>query len=419
MSKFLLKNVRPLVDGALVVSPTDMLFQDGVWTEGESTGATSIEGHGALVLPSLFALGVDFQEPARDEIYNVEDGLEALIRGGFSGALYESAANPIDDLPKLKSMQQMGAHECLNIRFLGAFSVGFENTNISSMLELTQGGVAGFGDGGYSVGSLRFLRLAMEYAHMSGQRLFLHPMEMALKHKGIVHEGVYSDTLGMKGIPRQAESIAVYEILELALWLKVPVHLRQITCAESLDLIQNARSRGADVTCDVGVYHLLFDDSSLFELHSNLNIQPPLRTPADQNALWTGLLNQTIQAISCNHLPVLPQDKDVNFEDAMPGAISLEVALSALWQPALTRLQGNPSRLLEWLGAGPAAIAGAPWQSLTQGQKTDFVLFDPDQSWTVQNQTFVGKPHNSPLLGKTLTGRILGSYLGAQWYPQI
>jgi dihydroorotase len=415
MSKILLKGVRPFVNGKLSTSAQDMLLEDGCWSTGSTAGAQVVDGQGALALPALFALGVDFQEPVRDDVYNLEDGFAAMRRGGFAGALYESAANPLDDMPKLKSMQQACVPTGLDVRFLGAFSTGFEHKGLAEMLELSEGGVAGFGDGGHVGGSLRFMRLAMEYGRMTGKRFFVHPMEKSLRQVGLVHEGIYSDTLGMKGIPRQAETIAVYQLLELASWLQVPLHLRQITCAESLELIARARGRGQDVTCDVGLYHLLFDDSHLFALDSNLNVQPPLRNAADREALWQGLLDGTVQAISCNHLPVLPQDKEVNFEDALPGAISLEVALAALWQPALLRLQGDPARLLQWLGSAPASLAGATSPALALGGQVALVLFDPSCSWTIGGRDFAGKPENSPLLGQTLHGRVRGSYVGGQW----
>lgn len=417
MSKILLKGVRPFTDGKLAAAPMDLLLDNGCWSSGSTDGAFVVEAKGAVALPALFALGVDFQEPVRDDIYNLEDGFSALRRGGFAGALYESEANPLDDMPKLKAMQQACAPTGLDIRFLGAFSTGFEHKGLAEMLELSEGGVAGFGDGGHICGSLRFLRMAMEYGRMTGKRFFIHPMEKSLKHLGLVHEGVYSDTLGMKGIPRQAETIAVYQLLELAAWLQVPLHLRQITCADSLELIVRARSRSVDVTCDVGINHLLFDDSLLFGLDSHLNIQPPVRDASDRQALWQGLLDGTVQAISCNHLPVLPQDKEVNFEDAMAGAISLEVALSALWKPAMERLQGDPARLLQWLGASPAALVGAKWNDLQPGQSASLVLFDPALPWIVKGNDFAGKVQNSPLLGKTLAGRILGTYQGGQWFP--
>jgi dihydroorotase len=407
-SKILLRNVRPFVNGVFY-EPCDMLLDGGKWVDAPSTGAQVFDCEGALALPSLYALGVDFQDPARDDIYTLADGFLALRRGGFSGALYESAANPIDEIAKLKTHRDFCASSGLDISPLGAFSKGFAGKHLAEMRELAEGelGVAGFGDGGKAVGDLRFLRLAMEYGAMCGRRFFLHPQEATLARIGQVHEGTVSDTLGMKGIPQEAETIAVYEILSLARWLQVPVHLRCVTTAASLEQIRKARADGMDVTCDVGLYHLLFDDSSLLSLDSHYYILPPLRSSADREALWAGLLDGTIQGVSANHTPVLPEDKSVNFEDAAPGAVSLEVMLSALWEAAKDRTGGHPERILDWVGAGTP---------LSKGGEAQLVVFDPVQKWTVNESAFAGQVHNSPLLGKEIKGKILGTYLGGVWY---
>jgi dihydroorotase len=197
----------------------------------------------------------------------------------------------------------------------------------------------------------------------------------------------------------------VYRILEFARWFGVPVHLREISCQKSIELIALAQSYGIKVSCDVGIYHLLFDDSCLLTLSSEYLFCPPLRNKDDREALWAGLLDGTLQHISCNHFPVLKQDKQTNFEDAIPGAVSLEVALSALWQITGQKTEGHPERLLNWLGAGV----------LEQGKLANLILFNPDLEWEVDENTFAGSVCNSPLLGKILKGKIVGTYLGAEW----
>jgi dihydroorotase len=118
-------------------------------------------------------------------------------------------------------------------------------------------------------------------------------------------------------------------------------------------------------------------------------------------------LDGTIQGVSANHTPVLPEDKSVNFEDAAPGAVSLEVLLSALWEAAKDRTGGHPERILDWVGAGTP---------LSKGGEAQLVVFDPVQKWTVNENSFAGQVHNSPLLGKEIKGKILGTYLGGVWY---
>ncbi|MDR2579846.1 MAG: hypothetical protein LBC85_02490 [Fibromonadaceae bacterium] len=394
-SMILIKNARPFAQGSWQ-NEQDILLENGVWSEGSAKNALEIDGTGLLALPALFAIGADFHEPVRDDIYSFADGIEAMRRGGFYGCLYESRANPIDDLQQLASFKQICENSKLDIALLASFSRANEHKNISEMLELANGGAYGFGDGGIPVGNLRFLRMVFEYGKATGKTFYLHPLETNLYNTGVVNEGLYSDTIGFKGIPEQAETIAVYQILEFSKWFNVPVHLREISCKKSIDLIAAARANGVNVSCDVGIYHLLFDDSALLTLSSEYRFSSPLRTAEDKEALWNGLLNGTVQYVSCNHFPVRKQEKQTNFEDACAGAVSLEIALSALWSATAEKSSGHPERLLSWMGA----------KALEKGKTANLILFNPNLEWEVEESTFAGPVCNSPLLGKVLKGKI-------------
>ena len=377
-------------------------------------GAETVEFdcNGALVMPALFGLGLDFMEPLRDDVYTCADGFEAMRKGGFYGGFYESSANPIDDADKFTAMvnrfkTEAFGERAFEIKFLGAYSKGFGTDSLAEMVELAEAGVAGFGDGNAAIPHSRFLRLAMEYGKMTGKRFFFQPMDRTLRHSGCVHEGAYSDMLGMKGIPRIAETIAAYTILETARFLQVPVHLKQVTCGETLDLVCRARKAGIDVTCDVGLYHLLLDDSCLETLDSAYHILPPIRSAADREALWQGVEDGTVNAISVSHTPVLRQDTVVNFEDSVPGALSLEVALPAIWNKLVDRV--GEARAIELLSTAPAHLAGA------DSAHDNVVVFDPDRPHVVVESDFAGHVCNSPLMGKELPSSILATYINGVW----
>ena len=412
MRNLIVDNVRPFVNGKFE-KQTRMCLVDGVWSKDAPEGTETVDAKGALALPALFGLGLDFKEPLRDDIYTFKDGVEAMRRGGFYGGLYESCANAIDDSLKLAAIQQISAKFGLSIAFLGAYSNGYQCKDLSEMVELANSGVAGFGDGNQDCSRTRFLRLAMEYGSMTGKRFFFMPLDDSLRHHGLVHEGSYADTLGMKGIPRVAETIAVFRILEMARFLKVPVHFKQVSCGETLRLIENARSQGVDVTCDVDIYHLLFDDSCLFNLNSFYNVPMPFRSATDREALWQGLESGTVNAISVNHDPVLRQDKEVNFEDAVPGAVSLEVALPAIWKPLSERL--GAARAVELLSTAPAQLAGVAASELAMGKPANVVFLNEDKPLDVGTSLFAGQVCNTPFLGKQLPSSIFGTYIGGMW----
>ena len=378
----------------------------------ETSETVEFDCNGALVMPALFGLGIDFMEPLRDDVYTFADGFDALRKGGFYGGLYESAANPIDDADKFTAMvnrfkSEERGEDAFDIKFLGAYSKGFGTDSLAEMVELAEAGVAGFGDGNGVIPHSRFLRLAMEYGKMTGKRFFFQPMDKTLRHSGCVHEGAYSDMLGMKGIPRIAETIATYTVLETARFLQVPVHFKQVTCGETLELVRNARKNGIDVTCDVNLYHLLLDDSCLETLDSAYHILPPIRSAADREALWQGVVDGTVNAISVNHTPVLRQDTVVNFEDSVPGALSLEVALPAIWNKLVASV--GEARAIELLSSAPARLAGA------ESAGESVVVLAPEKTHKVLESDFAGHVCNSPLTGKELPSSILASYINGVW----
>ncbi len=412
MDNVVLKNVHPVVRGKLEPAQ-DVSIVDGVWRDSAPEGTRTIEGNDALLLPGLFALGLDFQEPSRDDIYTYRAGFQAMRRGGFFGGLYESAANPVDGIWRLVAEKAALGKDGLDIRILGAISQGYEAKALAEMRELADGGVAGFGDGNRSFGTMRFLRLALEYGAMTGKRFFFLPYDYSLAHGGFVHEGNFSDKIGMKGVPEQAETIPLFALLEMARWLGVPLHIKQVTSKAALELIRRYRKMHLDVTCDVDVHHLLFFDEDLKGLDTNLNLHPPLRASKDRVALWDALSDETVSAVSFNHFPVHREDKEVNFEAAVPGAVSLEIALPIIWNRLSERL--GISRALDLLSKNPAKIAGAEPPCLEQGGKVSAVLFDPKGRTLVEPGTFAGGVENSPFLGLELSGRILGSYIAGKW----
>ena len=428
VESILLKNVQVWNGNSFEFKSSFGVGKSGVYISDDKlanyTFEKELDANNALVIPAFFALGLDFMEPHRDDVYTFKDGAKAMRQGGFYGGLYESKANPIDDSEKLSAAierkNSISKEHPLAIHFLGSYSVGFGSSQLSEMLELSEGfeasdGVAGFGDGSIPYPSVRFLRLAMEYGSMTGKRFFFQPNESSLLSHGIVHEGAYADMLGMKGIPRISETIAVYTILELSRFLKTPVHFKQITCGESLNLIRDARKKGIDVTCDVGIYHLLFDDSSLEPLRSNFHIIPPLRAKKDREALIEGLLDGTVDAISMNHKPVLREDKEVNFEDSVPGALSLEVAVEALWNFLSEKL--GAKKTIELLSVNPAKLAGAKPIAYALDKESDinFILLDKNKEHKITRDFFAGHVSNSPLLFQTLPSTLIGTYIGGLW----
>ena len=128
-------------------------------------------------------------------------------------------------------------------------------------------------------------------------------------------------------------------------------------------------------------------------------------------AVIEGLCDGTLSAIATDHAPHTPGDK-ADFLRAPNGAVGLETSLAVgityLVKPGYLTLP----QLMEKMSAQPAALLGIPGGSLIPGSPADLVLFDPEETWTVDPDRLHGKSRNTPFKGMTLTGRVKYTVLG-------
>src|SRR5581483_11073960 len=97
--------------------------------------------------------------------------------------------------------------------------------------------------------------------------------------------------------------------------------------AAGLAIVEQAKTRGAPITCDVGVNHLHLSDRDIGDFDPMCNLAPPLRSRADGEALRAGLAAGIIDAVCADHTPVDDDAKQVPFAEAEPGATGLELLL--------------------------------------------------------------------------------------------
>jgi dihydroorotase len=134
-------------------------------------------------------------------------------------------------------------------------------------------------------------------------------------------------------------------------------------------------------------------------------MNPPLREPADREAIREALRDGTIDAIATDHAPHHYDAKEREFDDAPNGIIGLETALglaiTELVEPGLLTLP----ELVRRMSTTPARIFNLPGGTLTVGGPADVVVFDPGAEWEVRPEAFHSKSRNTPFTGRRLRGR--------------
>ncbi len=171
-------------------------------------------------------------------------------------------------------------------------------------------------------------------------------------------------------------------------------------------MIRKAKADGVDITCDVTAHHLFFNDSYLESFDTNLKVNPPIRSSADQDALIEGVDDGTIDAIVSDHAPHLDIEKNTIFKLARFGTTGLETLFGASHTKLCRGYGLSLIKLMELLGRGPAKILGIDAGTIKVGGTADIAVIDIGQSYTVDAGDFKSKSKNSAFIGQEIFGKI-------------
>jgi dihydroorotase len=239
-----------------------------------------------------------------------------------------------------------------------------------------------------------------------------HPEITSLTKNGVMHEGMVSLLLGLRGMPVAAEDVAVAQDITLADITGGRLHVMHVSSEGAVSAIRRAKQRGIRVTAEVTPHHLTLTDESLKSFDSNFKMNPPLRSQEHVEACIEGLRDGTIDVIATDHAPHSAEKKMRELDQAPFGIIGLETALSVV----ITKLV-RPG-ILDWqavaekMSLNPAKILGIPKGTLQIGADADITVVDPEVPWTVSANDFHSKSKNSPYIGWELFGKAAAVFVG-------
>lgn len=375
--------------------------------EGKHGGARveRIDCRGLWVAPGFIDLHVHFREPGQEYKEDIASGLAAAAAGGWTAVCAMPNTRPVNDNRAITEQMVARARECGGPRLypFGAITMGSKGEHLTEMADMRDAGAIGVSDDGLCVMNAAVMRRALEYAATFDLLVSQHCEDHALTARAQMHEGAVSTRLGLQGWPREAEDIIVARDLILNQRARARYHVAHISTAGAAALVREAKSRGQRVTAEVTPHHLMLTDSDVLGYRTACKVNPPLREPADIEAMRTALADGTIDCIATDHAPHSPLEKDCEFGAASPGMIGLETTLGVLLELVRKEVL-RPIRLLEALSTSAARIGGFEGGSLAIGATGDITVIDPDYPWTVERGMLASKSLNSPWLGQELRG---------------
>jgi dihydroorotase len=227
-----------------------------------------------------------------------------------------------------------------------------------------------------------------------------------------MNEGIQSTMLGLKGMPRIAEEIVIARNLELLGYAGGRLHFAKLSAAKSIDLIRAAKKK-LNVSCNIASYQPLLDDSMVSEFNTSYKVNPPLREKVDAEALIKGLKDGTIDVICSGHVPQDEESKNVEFDLADFGMISLQTFASNI--VSLSKWV-DYEMLIEKIAIAPRKLLKLEIPKIEVDEKANLTLLDPDRVWTLNENTNFSKSNNSPWWNKQLVGKVAAVFNNGKYW---
>ncbi|MEJ6007863.1 dihydroorotase [Paucibacter sp. AS339] len=406
--------MKILIKGGRLIDPAsgldrvgDLAIANGrIVGLGEATEFAAdrvIDATGLIVAPGLVDLAARLREPGHEHEGMLESELAAAAAGGVTSLVCPPDTDPVLDEPGLVEMLKFRARKLSRCRLfpLGALTQGLQGQALTEMAELTEAGCIGFSQAEVPVRDTQVLARALLYAATYDYTVWLRPQDAYLGG-GVAASGAMATRLGLAGVPVTAETVALHTIFELMRSTGARVHLCRISSAAGVELVRAAKRDGLQVTADVSINSLHLTDVDIGYFNSAMRLTPPLRQGRDRDALRAGLADGTLDALVSDHMPVAPDEKNVPFAEAMPGATGLELLLSLALRWAED--SGLPlSRALAVVTAEPVRVLGSALGSLSasagrlvQGGVADVCVFDPNASWSVTPEALSSQGKHTP-----------------------
>ncbi len=385
----------------------DILIVDGyirTVTETIPTQAKTsvVELHNLHISPGWFDSSISLGEPGFEERETLDHGLGVAARSGFTDVALNPNTYPVidtqSDITFLKSKERGHA---TSLHPIGALTLRSEGVELAELYDMKKAGAVAFGDYKVPVSNANLLKVSLQYAQPFGALVLSFPFQEEIAGKGVANEEVSATRLGLKGIPALSETLQIIRDVHILEYTGGKLHIPTISVADSVQIIEEAKDKGLNISCSVSVHHLSITDDELHAFDTCYKVLPPLRTKKDIDALLTGIDNGTIDMVTSDHNPINVEHKKVEFDHALYGTIGLESAFGVL-----NNLLGM-EKTVGLLTAGKERF-GIERTTIAEGAKASLSLFDPEGIHIFDKSHILSSSKNSAFLGMELKGKAYG-----------
>lgn len=424
----LIQNGRILNPATGMDEVADLYVEEGKVAEiGQSLSKEAdktIDAKGCFVMPGFIDLHVHFRDPGFEAKEDIISGMNAAAHGGYTTVLTMPNTRPVVDNPDVVNYvhQKAKSGNCINVLQVGAITKGQRGEELADIEGMAKAGIPAISEDGKSVMNAQIYREAMKIAAKLNLPVLAHCEDINLVNGGVMNEDTKSEELGMPGITNAVEDIIIARDIMLSKETGAQLHLCHCSTVESVNMIETAKKGGLKVTGEVCPHHFTLTSDDITEYvpqieagimipqdtdaDTNYKMNPPLRTKADVLRLKEGLRDNIMDVISTDHAPHTFKEKNTSMKKAPFGIVGLETAACLTYSELVLQGYLTPMQMAEKMSANPAKVIGIDKGDIAPGKVADIVIFDPNETYKIDKNTFASKGRNTPFHGREVTGKV-------------
>lgn len=385
----------------------------------EALGANILDAGGKWLLP----LAIDVHVHGRDPGDGLAEDAGSLSRAALAGGVGTVCDMPNND-PPTDSVERLAEKRARFDRF-AAIRVGLyalvHGGNLEQIPAMAAQGIVGFkiymgpSTGDVPPLSAEQFQAALAAIATSAQpRLVVHAEDASLLTQARANvQGEDSFDAWCRSRPPEAEQRAVaFALHGLARTPGLKLHIAHVSTTGSVEQIRCAKRAGLDVSAETCPQYLFLDAKEAERTGASAKINPPIREQVDQQALWSGLHDGTLDLVASDHAPHAPGHKSrASWWQIPSGAIGVQTMVPLLLDAHL-RGKLSLAEVLHLTVEAPIRRFRLPSAAeVAAGADADLMLFDPQGTWEISEDSLFSKAKNCPYLGWRLQGYIEWSML--------
>jgi len=366
------------------------------------------------ISPGWVETAADFCDPGYEYKEDLISGANAAAAGGFTHVVVLPSTKPVlqtkSDVEYVLSKTQ---HHIVSVLPSVALTENLSSNKPTEVYDMYNAGAVAFTNGVEQTLSIENLIRSLSYVKPFNGIVFVSPTGLNETYSPGLNEGLTSLMLGLKGQPDIVEEINIIKYLKGLQYTGSKLHLMQISSKNTIEHLKKAKKNNLKITAAVSPYHLIFTEKELDNFETSFKLSPPLRTESDTKALVKALVDGTIDMVSCLHQPQDEDFKKIEFENAACGINGLQTVYPLLKTYVKDSL--SDELLVDKLAAQPRKILSLPNAVIEEDNSASITMFNNDE-WTFSLANNQSKSNNSPFLGKTFKGCVIGIINNNQLY---